>query len=95
MRFRNQWEQEASLKFRAGDETALAEYDRHGRLRGGTRAEVAEAAVRGHLADGLEGGESVLVVKTNEDAAELSARVRQELIELGRVGSEDVAQLDE
>ncbi|WP_431879056.1 MobF family relaxase [Amycolatopsis sacchari] len=94
-RFRNQWEQEASLKFRVGDEAALAEYDRHGRLRGGTKAEMAEAAVRGYLADVLEGRESVLVVKTNEDAADLSRRVRDELVALGKVDGTELMRLSD
>uniref|UniRef100_UPI003F49784C MobF family relaxase n=1 Tax=Amycolatopsis sp. CA-290885 TaxID=3239925 RepID=UPI003F49784C len=94
-RFRNQWEQDASLKFRIGDVTALTEYEQRGRLRGGSKAEMAEAAVRGYMADVLEGRESVLVVKTNEDAAELSRRVRDELVALGKVSAEEIARLSD
>jgi conjugative relaxase-like TrwC/TraI family protein len=89
----NEWEAEASLKFRVGDPESLAEYERHGRLRGGTKAEMGEAAVRGYMADVLAGKESVLVVKSNEDAADLSQRVRDELVSLGKVGADTLARL--
>lgn len=92
-RFRNQWEQDASLKFRVGNVEALTEYEQRGRLRGGSKVEMGEAAVRGYMADVLEGRESVLVVKNNQDAADLSARVREELIALGRVSAADLAEL--
>jgi ATP-dependent exoDNAse (exonuclease V) alpha subunit len=39
-RFRNEWERRASLQLRNGQPEALAEYDRHGRLHGGTAAEM-------------------------------------------------------
>jgi hypothetical protein len=37
VRFRKQWEQEASLRLRDGDTTVLAEYNQHGRIIGETR----------------------------------------------------------
>ena len=36
-RFSHEWERQASLALRTGDPTALAEYDRHGRIHGGTQ----------------------------------------------------------
>ena len=36
VRFREQWEQDASLRLRAGDAAALEDYDNHGRIRGGS-----------------------------------------------------------
>src|SRR6266702_7250707 len=41
-RFTNAWEREATLRLRVGDATLLAEYQEHGRLRGGTPDEAAE-----------------------------------------------------
>ena len=35
VRFRNQWEQQASLRLRDGDTSVLATYDQHGRIHGG------------------------------------------------------------
>ncbi|MFE2754007.1 MobF family relaxase [Actinosynnema sp. NPDC059335] len=90
-RFRSEWEREASLKMRDGDPAAIAEYQRHGRIRGGTKQEMIEAAVRGYLADVLDGKESVLVVRTNEDAALVSGMVRDELVALDRVGEDVLA----
>lgn len=90
---RHKWEADASLRLRVGDPSAVAEYERHGRLRGGTKAEMEDAAVRGYLADVLAGRESVLVVKTNEDAYGLSGRVREELVALGRVDATVLARL--
>ncbi|MEO6083061.1 MAG: AAA family ATPase, partial [Umezawaea sp.] len=90
-RFRAEWEREASLKMRDGDPQAIVDYERHGRVRGGSKGEMVDAAVRGYLADVLDGKESVLVVKSNEDAAELSMRVRDELVALDRVSGQVLA----
>ncbi|MEU7480582.1 MobF family relaxase [Lentzea sp. NPDC042327] len=87
------WEADASILLRAGDVEGLREYERRGRLRGGTKAEVNAAAVRGYLADLLQERETVLVAATNADAADLSRMVRDELVALGVVGEEVLAEL--
>lgn len=92
---RHKWEEAASLRLRVGDTTAVDEYERHGRLRGGTKAAMEDAAVRGYLADVLAGRESVLVVKSNDDAFGLSRRVRDELLSLGRVDETVLATLSD
>lgn len=84
-RFDSEWEGPASLKLRAGDTEALAEYDRHGRFVDGTREAVTKAAYRGFMADHLEGKAALLIVSSNEQAAELSSQVRQDLVSIGRV----------
>lgn len=85
-RFRAEWEREASLRLRAGDVDVLDEYDRRGRLvDGGTPEQAADKAARRWLADTVEGRESLLIVPTNEQAAQVSAQLRSELIRLGRV----------
>ncbi|WP_298795751.1 MobF family relaxase [uncultured Pseudonocardia sp.] len=91
-RFRHAWEREASAGLRAGDPGVLEAYAEHGRIRGGTEAEMAAAAVRGYLADVLAGHTSLLVVRDNETAAALSAVIRAELIAAGRVAHEVVGQ---
>lgn len=91
-RFRHSWEREASTGLRAGDPGVLEAYAEHGRIRGGTEAEMASAAVRGYLADVLAGHTSLLVVRDNETAGALSAVIRAELIRAGRVGHEVVGQ---
>lgn len=46
VRFGDTWERDASLRLRAGDARVLADYDDHGRIRGGTAAEVMTEARR-------------------------------------------------
>lgn len=79
------WEADASLKLRDGDTAALAAYEEHGRLYGGTEQEMTEAAVEAYVADVVDGRQAVLVTPTNEVADDLSARIRAELVRLGRV----------
>lgn len=91
-RFAAEWEREASLQLRAGDHAAVIAYGDHGRLRTGTLEEMQAAATRGWLADTLAGKQSLLIVGTNVHAAELSERIRERLIELGRVSPETLAE---
>ncbi|MFI6333153.1 AAA family ATPase [Micromonospora chersina] len=79
------WEAEASLGLRDGKVEVLAAYEEHGRLHGGTAEEMADAAVRRYVADTLAGRYATLTTSTNETADELSARIRAELVRLGRV----------
>ncbi|MGH3612054.1 MAG: AAA family ATPase [Pseudonocardia sp.] len=85
-RFSAEWERSASLRLRDGDATVLDEYAKHGRLRDGGTAEQAEAAAaRAWLADTLSGRESLLMVRDNSTAARVSAHLRAELVDLGKV----------
>ncbi|MGH3979873.1 MAG: MobF family relaxase, partial [Pseudonocardiaceae bacterium] len=84
-RFDHEWEREASLRLRAGDRSALAEYDHRGRVFEGTVEEMRDAAYEGYLADSLSGKRSLLLVSSNDQAAELAGRVRSELVGLSRV----------
>lgn len=85
-RFTEPWERDASLRLRAGDETVLQDYHRHGRLLDGGAVEQTEAsAARAWLADTLAGHRSLLLVDTNEQAARLSAALRADLVRLGKV----------
>ena len=43
VRFRNPWEQHASLRLRDGDTTVLADYDQHGRIHGGDPEQTMDA----------------------------------------------------
>jgi len=49
-RFHAAWEQQASLRLRDGDTSALAEYDQHGRIRGGEPEQMTGAAAAAYLA---------------------------------------------
>lgn len=88
-RFRNEWEKNASIRLRAGDEEVLSTYEAHGRLRGGTREEMENGAVQAYLADHLAGRESLLLTTTNGKAAELAGRVREALVSYGLVNDDE------
>ncbi|OXM44939.1 TrwC relaxase [Amycolatopsis thailandensis] len=85
-RFRSEWERAASLRLRDGDETVLGDYHKQGRiLDGGTREQAEATAGKAWLADTLAGKHSILIVDTNEQAAHLSAELRNDLVRLGKV----------
>ena len=94
VRFREQWERDASVKLRDGLAEALADYDHHGRLIGGSREEMETAAVNAYLADYLAGKRTLLLTGTNEQAAQLAGRIRDELVALGLVDRRGVALRD-
>ena len=50
VRFRHQWEQQASLRLRDGDTSVLAEYDQHGRIIGGDPEQMMDAAAAAYVA---------------------------------------------
>lgn len=84
-RFRNDWEGEASKRLRDGDTTALDLYEDHGRIRSGRAEDLQRAAVTGYVADVLEGRSSVIVCRTNEEAAAMSAQVQRQMLQIGKV----------
>lgn len=79
------WEADASLRLRAGESDVLDEYEARGRLRGGTAEQMTERAYQGWLVDHLEGRNPLLIASTNEQAAELAARARADLVRAGLV----------
>ena len=86
-RFTRPWERDATLRLRAGDLTVLAEYEQHGRLRGGTAEQAVELAYRGWLADYLDGRDTLLMARTGDQARELCRRARDDLIRYGVVSA--------
>jgi hypothetical protein len=88
-RFNNAWEREASLRLRDGDQDVIHEYDRRGRIMTtSTRENAGAQAARAYLGDSLSGKASIVVVPTNAEAASISAHIRDELVQLGRVQAE-------
>lgn len=85
-RFDNGWEREASLRLRKGDASVLDEYDRRGRITGGTAEEVEDAAFAAAMADRARGLSVYLLADTNEVAGRLAGRVRDQLVAAGQVG---------
>ncbi|GAA2755881.1 MobF family relaxase [Actinopolymorpha rutila] len=90
-RFTAAWERDASLRLREGDEAALADYRKHGRIvDAGTIEQAEAAATRAYIGDTLAGRHTLLITDTNEQAARVSAHVRAELVRLGRVSEAGV-----
>ena len=85
VRFTAAWERAASLRLRAGDATALDEYDQHGRIRGAPPDQATDQAARAYVATYLTGRNVLLMAADWARCRELSARIRDDLIHLGLV----------
>ena len=85
VRFRAGWEQAASLRLRAGDTSVLADYDQHGRIRGGDPEQIMDAAAAAYVALTLDGTDTLLMAADHAHRRELSRRIRDDLIRLGIV----------
>jgi len=85
MRFSAEWERDASLRLREGDAEVLLAYEDRGRLLEGTREEMTAAAYQGWLADTTAGIDSLLITATQEEADQLSALARADLVRMGQV----------
>lgn len=85
-----QWEADASLQLRKGDSDCLAEYELHGRFDGGEAEEMTNKAYRAWLTDHLAGKGPLLIASDNKQVAELSARVRADLVLAGEVSEDGV-----
>jgi ATP-dependent exoDNAse (exonuclease V) alpha subunit len=85
VRFRAAWERIASLRLRDGDASVLADYDQHGRIKGGDPEDMIDAAVSAYVALTLEGKDTLLMAADHARRLELSRRIRDDLIHLGVV----------
>jgi len=89
-RFRHAWEAAASLHLREGNPSILPTYLCHGRLEGGSRAEMVDRAFAAWK-DAHGAGQSLLLMAgDNATTEELSRRCRAELVARGHVGAESV-----
>jgi conjugative relaxase-like TrwC/TraI family protein len=84
-RFRQAWEREATLRLRQGDITVLADYREHDRLHAATAEQAADEAARAYVHDRLSGRDTLLMCGSEALAAELSRRIRDDLIHWGIV----------
>ncbi|MET7403568.1 MobF family relaxase [Dactylosporangium sp. NPDC005572] len=84
-RFREPWEGPASLRLRVGDTTVLRDFDQRGRIVSGTLEQLTEQLLRGWVADTLDGLDSLILVETEAEAADLAAQARAMLIHAGIV----------
>ena len=85
VRFTQTWEQEASLALRSGQESAITAYDQHGRITGGDPDQMMEAARRAYISYYLGGTDVLLIGSDRARCRELSRRIGDDLIHLGRV----------
>jgi AAA domain len=85
VRFTAGWERGASLRLRAGDATALDDYDQHGRIRGAPPDQAMDQAVKAYVASYMAGRDVLLMAADWARCRELSARIRDDLIHLGLV----------
>lgn len=85
VRFREPWEQAASLRLRDGDTTVLAEYDQHARITGGDPEQMIDAAAAAYVALTVAGTDTLLMTADHTLRRELSRRIRDDLIRLGQV----------
>ena len=87
VRFRNDWEQQASLRLHDGDTTVLAEYDQHGRVVGGDPEQMMDAAAAAYVALAADGADVLLMAADHALRRELCRRIRDDLIALGAVAA--------
>jgi conjugative relaxase-like TrwC/TraI family protein len=93
-RFRQPWEQAASLKLRAGNPGALDAYIDHGRVTEGTFDQLVAEAAR-HWIDHTATGRRVAVVaETNEHVDALNAAIQQARRQRGQLGHQVVRVAD-
>jgi AAA domain len=92
-RFTCAWERQATLRLRDGDVTVLTDYRQHDRLHVGKGEDMLEDAARAYLHDRLNGKDTLLMTSTDARAAELSRRVRQDLIRWGIVSDGPIIRL--
>jgi len=85
VRFRDGWEQHASLRLHDGDTTVLADYDQHGRILGGEPEQMTDAAAAAYVALTVDGADTLLMAAEHALRRELSRRIRDDLIGLGIV----------
>jgi len=95
VRFAAEWEQDASLRLRRGDKTALDAYAEHGRILGGSREQALDLARQQYVARRLAGEDALLMAHSRADCRELSRLIRDDLIHLGLVHHGPSVQLSE
>jgi conjugative relaxase-like TrwC/TraI family protein len=88
-RFRHHWERQASLRLRTGNPGVLGEYDRRGRIHGGTEAQM-EVEIIGAWEQARERGETVALMANNTETVtrlnQLAQQTRIQTRELDPTG---------
>jgi conjugative relaxase-like TrwC/TraI family protein len=87
VRFREEWEQQASLALRRGDKSALEVYDQHGRITGAAQEQTFATLRKSYVASRLAREQKLIMAWRREDCRELSRQIRDDLLHLGLVDS--------
>lgn len=85
VRFRHEWEREASLRLRDGDKTVIDSYDQQGRIHAGAYEDMLDAARQAYVAGYGAGQDMLLMARDHATVRELSRRIRADLQHLGYV----------
>jgi conjugative relaxase-like TrwC/TraI family protein len=85
-RFRNRWEQRASLLLRAGNPDALDAYFAHGRVTAGTLDDLVTEAARRWVDHTTEGRSVAVVAETNDHVDVLNRAIQEQRRQLGHIG---------
>jgi conjugative relaxase-like TrwC/TraI family protein len=88
-RFKEAWEQGASLKLRAGDFGAIADYDSHGRIQHGVHLDMVDQAYLRWQADIHAGKSSILIAADNDTVGMLNQRAQADRVVQGAVDAEN------
>ncbi|MEW1820399.1 MobF family relaxase [Arthrobacter sp. NPDC080031] len=94
-RFEQRWEQDASLKLRAGDSAAITDYERHGRIRHGAYLDMVDDAYLSWEADIQQGKSSILIAADNDTVSMLNQRAQADRIIQGVVDGERTVPLSD
>jgi hypothetical protein len=85
-RFHEPWKADASLQLRARNTDAATTYGRQGRIAESSTDTVFDDAAAGRWADTQAGHQSLVVVDTASDAADVNTRCHRHLVVAGRLG---------
>ncbi|KRE72699.1 hypothetical protein ASG77_08525 [Arthrobacter sp. Soil762] len=94
-RFEQAWEQDASLKLREGDTSAIAEYEGHQRIDHGTYLDMVDRAYSSWQADVSAGRSSILIAADNETVSMLNERAQADRAIQGAVDAEHTVHLSD
>jgi conjugative relaxase-like TrwC/TraI family protein len=90
-RFLNPWEKAASVDLRAGSPDAIAAYESHGRVIGGSRDEMLDALYAAWKHDVEEGQASLMIAADLVTVGELNSRAQRDRVASGSVSADGVA----
>lgn len=94
-RFEEAWEQSASLKLRAGDFAAIADYERYRRIQHGPYIDMVDHAYRSWQADIGAGKSSILIAADNDTVSMLNERAQADRAIQGAVDAEHTVPLSD